>query len=87
MIFGDFISILAKYRDFLRLRYRPAFIGQYVQEYKFLSNSSNIGLLASYETQNSKLNGYIFVLQMFDNFVTFPWFGFRESAEFIKNKD
>ena len=87
MIFGDFISILAKNRDFLSVRYRPAFIGQYSRKYKFQLKPLNIGLLALYETQNSKLNGYTFVLQMFDIFVTFPPLDFRESAEFDKNKD
>ena len=84
MIFGDFISILAKKRDFLNVWYRPAFIGQYGRKYKFQWKSLNIGLLASYQTQNSKLNGYSFVLQMFDIFVTFPHLDFRETAEFNK---
>ena len=39
---------------FLSVRYNPAFVGQYGRKSKFQLKSLNIGLLASYETQNSK---------------------------------
>ena len=39
---------------FLVERYRPVFVGQSGRKYKFQLKSSNIGLLASFETQNSK---------------------------------
>ena len=54
-------QILAKKHDFLSVRCRPAFVGQYGQYYIFHLKSLNIGLLASYEpkTQNTiyKLKG------------------------------
>ena len=76
----------------MSVRYHPACVDG--RKSKFQLKLLNLGLLASYKTQDpklkillNKLDGYAFMTQMFDIFVIFTHLDFRESAEFNKNKD
>ena len=60
---------------FLSVRYNPAFVGQYGRKSKFQLRLSNIGLLASYETQNSKYYQINYmVMPLWHKCLTFLWF-------------
>ena len=87
----DFILILAKETVFFECKILPCIFRPIWPKIKIsikVIKYSYVGFIwdLKFKILFNKLNGYTFMSQMFDIFMIFTSFDFRESAEFNKNK-